>query len=80
MTVTALHLTDDGEAADLAAFLARLIHYDRAAAVRLQVSGTALAVFGLLAVVRGPRDPYGAARQAVRERSRRHPRRDGLRR
>lgn len=46
MTVTALHLTDEGEAADLAAFLARLIHYDRAAAVRLQVSGTALAVFG----------------------------------
>lgn len=46
MTVTALHLTDDGEAADLAAFLARLIHYDRAAAVRLQASGTALAVFG----------------------------------
>ncbi|MFF2424677.1 hypothetical protein [Streptomyces mirabilis] len=44
--MTALHLTDDGEAADLAAFLARLIHYDRAAAVRLQVSGTALAVFG----------------------------------
>lgn len=46
MTVTALHLTDEGEAADLAAFLARLIHYDRAAAVRLQASGTALAVFG----------------------------------
>lgn len=46
MTVTALHLTDEREAADLAAFLARLIHYDRAAAVRLQASGTALAVFG----------------------------------
>jgi hypothetical protein len=46
MTVTALHLADDGEAADLAAFLARLIHYDRAAAVRLQAYGTALAVFG----------------------------------
>jgi hypothetical protein len=44
--MTALHLADDGEAADLAAFLARLIHYDRAAAVRLQVSGTTLAVFG----------------------------------
>ncbi|MFJ1610458.1 hypothetical protein ACIOHS_45220 [Streptomyces sp. NPDC088253] len=44
--MSALHLTDDGEAADLAAFLARLIHYDRAAAVRLQASGTALAVFG----------------------------------
>ncbi|MGK5630834.1 hypothetical protein [Streptomyces sp. URMC 123] len=35
--MTALHLADAGEAADLAAFLARLIHYDRAAAVRLQV-------------------------------------------
>jgi hypothetical protein len=46
MTVTALHLADDGEAADLAAFLARLIHYDRAAAVRLQAYSTALAVFG----------------------------------
>ncbi|TPQ15815.1 hypothetical protein [Streptomyces sporangiiformans] len=44
--MTVLHLADDGEAADLAAFLARLIHYDRAAAVRLQVSGTTLAVFG----------------------------------
>ncbi|MET7438527.1 hypothetical protein ACFYQQ_07160 [Streptomyces sp. NPDC005496] len=44
--MTVLHLADEGEAADLAAFLARLIHYDRAAAVRLQVSGTALAVFG----------------------------------
>ncbi|MFK0018039.1 hypothetical protein [Streptomyces sp. NPDC090798] len=44
--MSALHLTDEGEAADLAAFLARLIHYDRAAAVRLQASGTALAVFG----------------------------------
>ncbi|GAB2954347.1 hypothetical protein GCM10023080_011460 [Streptomyces pseudoechinosporeus] len=44
--MTALHLADAGEAADLAAFLARLIHYDRAAAVRLQGSGTALAVFG----------------------------------
>ncbi|MFS8197217.1 hypothetical protein ACLVWQ_00880 [Streptomyces sp. CWNU-52B] len=44
--MTALHLVDAGEAADLAAFLARLIHYDRAAAVRLQASGTPLAVFG----------------------------------
>ncbi|MER6439250.1 hypothetical protein ABT275_23230 [Streptomyces sp. NPDC001185] len=44
--MTALYLADDGEAADLAAFLARLIHYDRAAAVRLQASGTTLAVFG----------------------------------
>jgi hypothetical protein len=44
--MTVLHLADEGEAADLAAFLARLIHYDRAAAVRLQAAGTALAVFG----------------------------------
>ncbi|GGZ54035.1 hypothetical protein [Streptomyces bluensis] len=44
--MTVLHLADDGEAADLAAFLARLIHYDRAAAVRLKGAGTTLAVFG----------------------------------
>ncbi|MFF3345149.1 hypothetical protein [Streptomyces sp. NPDC002779] len=44
--MTVLHLADEGEAADLAAFLSRLIHYDRAAAVRLQAAGTALAVFG----------------------------------
>ncbi|MEV5983631.1 hypothetical protein AB0L85_01225 [Streptomyces sp. NPDC052051] len=44
--MTVLQLTDDREAADLAAFLARLIHYDRGAAVRLQATGTALAVFG----------------------------------
>ncbi|WP_328687642.1 hypothetical protein OG879_13115 [Streptomyces caniferus] len=43
---TALHLADAGEAADLAAFLARLIHYDKAAAVRLQAGGGVLAVFG----------------------------------
>ncbi|WP_413101277.1 hypothetical protein [Streptomyces sp. Inha503] len=41
-----LHFSDAGEAADLAAFLARLIHYDRAAAVRLQAGGGVLAVFG----------------------------------
>lgn len=41
-----LHFTDAGEAADLAAFLARLIHYDRAAAVRLQAGAGVLAVFG----------------------------------
>ncbi|QKV94935.1 hypothetical protein HUT19_26960 [Streptomyces sp. NA02950] len=41
-----LHFADAGEAADLAAFLARLIHYDRAAAVRLQAGGEVLAVFG----------------------------------
>ncbi|MFJ3493247.1 hypothetical protein ACIPPJ_06550 [Streptomyces sp. NPDC086091] len=44
--MTVLHLADEGEAADLAAFLSRLLHYDRGAAVRLQASGTALAVFG----------------------------------
>ncbi|MFI9046567.1 hypothetical protein [Streptomyces sp. NPDC053427] len=44
--MTALPLADSGEAADLAAFLGRLIHYDRAAAVRLQARGGALAVFG----------------------------------
>ncbi|WP_030790935.1 hypothetical protein [Streptomyces sp. NRRL S-920] len=41
-----LHFADAGEAGDLAAFLARLIHYDRAAAVRLQAAGDTLAVFG----------------------------------
>ncbi|MGW3667707.1 hypothetical protein [Streptomyces sp. NPDC005141] len=44
--MTVLHLADAGEAADLAAFLSRLVHYDRAAAVRLQAHGTTLAVFG----------------------------------
>ncbi|WP_030813989.1 hypothetical protein [Streptomyces sp. NRRL F-2799] len=44
--MTVLHLADETEAADLAAFLTRLLRYDRAAAVRLQASGTALAVFG----------------------------------
>lgn len=44
--VQSLHFADAGEAEDLAAFLARLIHYDRAAAVRLQAGGGALAVFG----------------------------------
>ncbi|MFF3836330.1 hypothetical protein [Streptomyces sp. NPDC001930] len=47
MTVLApLHFADAREAAALAAFLTRLVHYDRAAAVRLQASGGALAVFG----------------------------------
>ncbi|MFF4282380.1 hypothetical protein ACFY0Z_26830 [Streptomyces kronopolitis] len=44
--MTVLHLADAGEAADLAAFLARLIHYDKAAAARLQAGGGVLAVFG----------------------------------
>ncbi|MER5735110.1 MULTISPECIES: hypothetical protein [unclassified Streptomyces] len=47
MTVLApLHFADPREAAALAAFLGRLVHYDRAAAVRLQAAGGALAVFG----------------------------------
>ncbi|MEU4213012.1 hypothetical protein AB0F13_23970 [Streptomyces sp. NPDC026206] len=41
-----LCFADAREAADMAAFLARLIHYDRAAAVRLQAGGGVLAVFG----------------------------------
>ncbi|GAA4919515.1 hypothetical protein ACFPM3_00335 [Streptomyces coeruleoprunus] len=41
-----LHFADAREAAGIAAFLARLIRYDRAAAVRLQAEGGALAVFG----------------------------------
>ncbi|GAA3489407.1 hypothetical protein GCM10018987_34900 [Streptomyces cremeus] len=41
-----LELEGPGEAADLAAFLGRLLRYDRAAAVRLQAHGGALAVFG----------------------------------
>ncbi|MFE3773878.1 MULTISPECIES: hypothetical protein [unclassified Streptomyces] len=44
--MTVLRLADAGEAADLAAFLARLIHYDRGAAVRLQAGSGVLAVFG----------------------------------
>nr|WSZ96043.1 hypothetical protein OH820_10605 [Streptomyces sp. NBC_00857] len=44
--VQTLEFADAREAADLGAFLARLIHYDRAAAVRLQAGGGALAVFG----------------------------------
>ncbi|MFG2426525.1 hypothetical protein [Streptomyces sp. NPDC048590] len=44
--VRSAEFADTGEAADLAAFLGRLLHYDRAAAVRLQAGGGALAVFG----------------------------------
>ncbi|MFE6979409.1 hypothetical protein [Streptomyces sp. NPDC057682] len=44
--VQSLLFADPREAADLAAFLGRLLHYDRGAAVRLQASGGALAVFG----------------------------------
>ncbi|MFV0129858.1 hypothetical protein ACLGI4_19480 [Streptomyces sp. HMX112] len=41
-----LGFADAREAADLAAFLARLIHYDKTAVVRLQAAGGVLAVFG----------------------------------
>ncbi|MFF3393281.1 hypothetical protein ACFYW1_20435 [Streptomyces sp. NPDC002669] len=44
--VRSLEFADPREAADLAAFLGRLLRYDRAAAVRLQAGGGALAVFG----------------------------------
>ncbi|MEU1288352.1 hypothetical protein [Kitasatospora sp. NPDC005856] len=54
MNITArLALTDAGEAADLSAFLLRLLRFDRAAAVRIQAVGPdggdgVLAVFGRL--------------------------------
>ncbi|MEN3583892.1 hypothetical protein AAH978_07035 [Streptomyces sp. ZYX-F-203] len=64
--MTALHLADAGEAADLGAFLSRLLHYDRGAAVRLQATGVAVAVFGRppsfeVLAVRGARlaQPHG---------------------
>ncbi|MFF6777625.1 hypothetical protein ACFY8W_29295 [Streptomyces sp. NPDC012637] len=44
--IAPLHFDDAREAAGLAAFLRRLLHYDRAAAVRLQAGGGAVAVFG----------------------------------
>ncbi|THA72141.1 hypothetical protein E6P78_02255 [Streptomyces sp. A0958] len=46
VSVQSLRFADAREAADLAAFLGRLLHYDRAAAVRLQAGRGALAVFG----------------------------------
>ncbi|MEV5602814.1 hypothetical protein AB0L33_15360 [Streptomyces sp. NPDC052299] len=46
VSVQPLRFADAREAADLGAFLGRLLHYDRAAAVRLQAGGGALAVFG----------------------------------
>ncbi|MFJ7056149.1 hypothetical protein ACIQVA_00055 [Streptomyces microflavus] len=47
LPVQSLLFADPREAADLAAFLGRLLHYDRAAAVRVQAGGgDALAVFG----------------------------------
>ncbi|MFT2017072.1 hypothetical protein ACMA1D_14670 [Streptomyces sp. 796.1] len=56
MTAPALHFADAREAADLAAFLARLIHYDRAAAVRVQATGAGAAprAGGVLAVFGRP--------------------------
>ncbi|MCQ0022763.1 hypothetical protein M4914_07225 [Streptomyces somaliensis DSM 40738] len=41
-----LHFAEDRGAAGVAAFLGRLLHYDRAAAVRLRAGGGVLAVFG----------------------------------
>jgi hypothetical protein len=46
--MTALHLADPRDAADLGAFLARLLRYDKAAAVRLRTANDALAVFARL--------------------------------
>ncbi|MEV6317036.1 hypothetical protein [Streptomyces sp. NPDC051776] len=50
----ALRFADAGEAADLAAFLARLLHYDRRAAVRLQAGAGG-----------GPKAPAGARQVAA---------------
>ena len=49
--MTAVHPADSAEAAALTAYLARLIHWDKAAVVRVQGAGQALAVFG--------RPPFG---------------------
>ncbi|QMV23371.1 hypothetical protein GQS52_18165 [Streptomyces sp. SCUT-3] len=46
MTAPRLRLAAAGEAAGLAAFLARLLHFDKAAVVRLRAGGEALALFG----------------------------------
>jgi len=46
--MTALQLADPRDAADLGAFLARLLRYDKAAAVRLRTANDALAVFARL--------------------------------
>ena len=46
--MTALQLAEAGETADLGAFLARLLRYDKAAAVRLRTANGALAVFARL--------------------------------
>jgi len=44
--MTALYLADVREAADIAAFLTRLLRWDKAAVVRIQAAGDVLAVFG----------------------------------
>ncbi len=46
--MTALHLADPREAADLSAFLTRLLRFDKGAAVRLQTANLGLAVFARL--------------------------------
>ncbi|WP_431946066.1 hypothetical protein [Actinacidiphila sp. bgisy167] len=53
-----LRLAEAREADGFAAFLARLLRWDKAAVVRLRASGTALAVFG--------QPPFGAGVLAVR--------------
>ncbi|MEU1618253.1 hypothetical protein ABZ479_13275 [Streptomyces sp. NPDC005722] len=53
-----LRLADAREADGFAAFLARLLHWDKAAVVRLRASGTVLAVFG--------QPPFGGGVLAVR--------------
>src|SRR5438132_132660 len=68
--MTALRLTGPGEAADLAAFLTRLLHWDKAAVVRLQAAGPALAAFGHppFGPVRAMAHAAGAAPTAADER------------
>lgn len=46
--MTAVHLADPREAADLSAFLTRLLRFDKGAAVRLQTANLGLAVFARL--------------------------------
>ena len=53
-----LRLVDAREADGFAAFLARLLRWDKAAVVRLRASGTVLAVFG--------QPPFGGGVLAVR--------------
>ncbi|QMU68027.1 hypothetical protein [Streptacidiphilus sp. P02-A3a] len=46
--MTAVHLADPREAADLGAFLTRLLRFDKGAAVRLQTANLGLALFARL--------------------------------